>query len=50
MNGPNKLERVIALGLKASQWENTSLLGAFVIYKENEVLWICPPVAIFFGT
>jgi hypothetical protein len=41
MNRPNKLECYIALGSKNLDRDiHSSLLGPFISYKENEVLWI----------
>ncbi len=55
MNKPNKLECYITLGLGLSSDEHSSLLGAFVNYEENEVLWLQPlgpysQYSIFFMT
>jgi hypothetical protein len=46
MNGPNKLECYITLGFARAK--HSSLLGQFVIYKENEVLRIQPQQSIYF--
>jgi hypothetical protein len=40
MVGPNKPECYITLGWKGLKWTNTSLLGPFVSYEENEVMRI----------
>jgi hypothetical protein len=40
MSEPNKLECYITLGKTSAKDKHSSLLGPFVSFKENEVLWI----------
>jgi hypothetical protein len=42
MIGANKLEHHITLGCKGMLRTNNGLLGPFLHYEENGVLWIWP--------